>query len=167
MITCVSLKRLNIIKIFSHKSWHLNCVTLTSIYRALIGSIFDYSFFFSIACISETNLNRVQTVQNWAIRCIHRLKWDSPTASLFQVSGIASLKVRFLQLGARYLAKTTRYKNEFTSILITEYIRSWSAITAHDQGMSTPLCLFTSLLAISYACLVVIKISAFCLLFFF
>ena len=68
-----ALKRLNIIKIFSHKSWHLNRATLTNIYRALIGSIFDYSFF-SIACVSETKLNRVQTVQNRAIRCIYRLK---------------------------------------------------------------------------------------------
>jgi hypothetical protein len=40
-----ALKRLNIIKIFSHGSWHLNCTTLTNLYRALIGSIFDYSFF--------------------------------------------------------------------------------------------------------------------------
>ena len=161
-----ALKRLNIIKIFSHKSWHLNSATLTSIYRALIGSIFDYSFF-SIACISETKLNRVQAVQNRAIRCIHRLKWDSPTVSLFRISGILPLKARFLQLGARYLAKTIRYKNVFICQLIAEYTRSCSTITAHNQAMSTPLCLFSSLLAISFACLVVIKMSAFCLVFFF
>ena len=161
-----ALKRLYIIKIFSHKSWHLNRATLTNIYRALIGSIFDYSFF-SLACVNETKLNRVQTVQNRAIRCIHRLKWDSPTDSLFRVSGILPLKVRFLQLGARYLAKTIRYKNVFICQLIAEYTRSWSAITAHNQVMSTPLCLFSSLLAISFACLVVIRMSAFCLVFFF
>jgi len=161
-----ALKRLNIIKIFSHKSWHLNRATLTNIYRALIGSIFDYSFF-SIACVSETKLNRVQTVQNRAIRCIYRLKWDSPSGSLFQISGLLPLKVRFLQLGARYLAKVIRYKNEFVTTLIAEYIRSWSAITANDQRMSTPLCFFTSMLAVSFACLVVIIMSAFCLVFFF
>ena len=37
-----ALRRLNIIKIFSHKSWHLNSKTLTTIFRALFGSIFDY-----------------------------------------------------------------------------------------------------------------------------
>ena len=46
-----ALSRLNIIKIFSHKSWHLSNKTLTCIYRALIGSIFDYSFFYSSLCI--------------------------------------------------------------------------------------------------------------------
>ena len=161
-----ALKRLNIIKIFSHKSWHLNCTTLTNIYRALIGSIFDYSFF-TIPCVSETKLKRVQTIQNRAIRCIYRLKWDSPSESLFQIGGVLSLKVRFLQLGARYLAKSIRYKNEFVTTLIAEYIRSWSAITANDQHMSTPLCFFTSILAVSFACLVVIIMSAFCLVFFF
>jgi len=38
-------KRLNLIKIFSHKSWRLGNETLKSIYGALIGSIFTYSFF--------------------------------------------------------------------------------------------------------------------------
>ena len=40
-----AIKRLKIIKIFSHSSWHLDHLTLKRIYRALIGSIFDYSFF--------------------------------------------------------------------------------------------------------------------------
>ncbi|RNA03771.1 hypothetical protein BpHYR1_026391 [Brachionus plicatilis] len=58
--------------------------TLTSIYRALIGSMFDYSLF-TVACISKTNLKLVQTVQNRAIRCIYKLRWDSPTRSLFSI----------------------------------------------------------------------------------
>ena len=36
-----ALKRLNIIKIFSHKSWHINQKTLTSVYRYIIGSIYS------------------------------------------------------------------------------------------------------------------------------
>ena len=126
-----------------------------------------FTILFLIACVSETKLNRVHTVQNRAIRCIYRLKYDSPSESLFKISGILPLKVRFLQIGARFLAKTIGYKNEFVSTLIAEYIRSWSAIAAHKQLMSTPLCLFTSMLAISFACFVVIIMSAFCLVFFF
>jgi hypothetical protein len=34
-----ALSRLNIIKIFSHKSWHLSRKTLTCIYRALMGNV--------------------------------------------------------------------------------------------------------------------------------
>ena len=66
-----ALKRLNIIKIFSHKSWHLNKATLTNIYRALMGSIFDYSLFI-VACCSNLCIDRIQTTQNRAIRCIYR-----------------------------------------------------------------------------------------------
>ena len=40
-----ALRKLNFIKKFSHKSWHLNKKTLVSVFRALVGSIFDYSFF--------------------------------------------------------------------------------------------------------------------------
>ena len=50
-----ALKKLNIIKIFSHSSWHMNKTTLSNIYRSLIGSLFDYSFF-TIACVSQSSL---------------------------------------------------------------------------------------------------------------
>ena len=57
-----ALSRLNIIKIFSYKSWPLSRKTLTCIYRALIGSIFDYSFF-SDANVSENSLGLVQRIK--------------------------------------------------------------------------------------------------------
>ena len=44
-----ALKRFNIIKILCHKSWGLNKTTLVGVYNALVGSIFNYSFF----CISR------------------------------------------------------------------------------------------------------------------
>jgi len=51
--------RLNIIKIFCHKSWNLSHETLKGIYEALIGSLFVYSFF-AVARIADTNLERLQ-----------------------------------------------------------------------------------------------------------
>ena len=149
-----ALKRLNILKIFSHKSWHLNQKTLITIYRALIGSIFDYSFF-TIACVAETSLGLIQRVQNRAIRIIYKLDWQHPTKTLFDISGVLDLKARFLQLGARYLLNTIRFKNDFMGLLVTEYIRSLSAITSH-QKMKTPLCylfLVFALYRLSYSTL--------------
>ena len=145
-----SLKKLNIIKIFSHKSWHLNKTTLNNIYRSLIGSLFDYSFF-SIACVSEASLSLIQRVQNRAIRCIYKLKWDSPTKDLFPISGILSIKERYLQLGARYLVKSLKQKNPLLTRLIKEYYRSKSAITAGLSKSNTPLCFFTTILGIAFA----------------
>ena len=158
-----ALKRLNIIKIFSHKSWHLNYSTLKNIYRALIGSIFDYSFF-SIACVSETNLGLIQRVQNRAIRTIYKLKWDTPTDSLFSISSILLIKDRFLQLGVRYLMKTTMYKNKFIAVLTSEYLRSWSAIT-NGLSLSTPLCYFLGFINLIYAAIACMSIFCYVLLY--
>ena len=161
-----ALSRLNIIKIFSHKSWHLSKKTLTCIYRAWIVSIFDYSFF-TVACVSENSLGLVQRIQNRAIRCIYRLDWDSPTKELFPISGVLFVKERLLQLGTRYITKAIHNKNEFLCPLISEYVRSWSAITARGHQMSNPLCFFTSLVSISYACIVYIVMSVFSYFIFY
>jgi len=76
-------KRLNIIKIFSNKSWHLSHVTLKGIYSAIIGSIFIYSFFV-IARLAKTNLDRLQRVQDRAIRTIYRLEWTYHHGALYK-----------------------------------------------------------------------------------
>ena len=135
---------------------------ITCIHRALIGSVFDYSFF-SVANVSENSLGLVQRIQNRAIRCIYKLEWDSPTKDLFQISGVLFIKERLLQLGARYLTKAIFNKNAFICPLVSEYIRSWSAITARGHQMSTPLCFFTSIISFSFACIVFIIMSVFCL----
>jgi hypothetical protein len=99
--------------------------TLVRIYGALVGSIFDYSFF-TVASVSDTSLKRIQSVQNRSIRCIYRLKWDSPTTDLPRISGLIPIRSRFIKLGGRYLTKCIIFKNELTSVLITEYVRSFS-----------------------------------------
>jgi hypothetical protein len=139
---------------FSHKSWLLSEATLVKIYGALVGSIFDYSFF-TVASVSDTSLKRIQSVQNRSIRCIYRLKWDSPTTDLPRISGLIPIRSRFLKLGSRYLTKCIIFKNELTSVLIEEYVRSFSAITAGERFLTTPLCLFTSLVALAWGLLYV------------
>ena len=123
--------------------------------------------FFTVACVSDNSLDLVQRIQNRAIRCIYRLDWDSPTNDLFSISGVLFVKERLIQLGARYTTKAIHNKNVFLCPLISEYTRSWSAITARGKKMSTPLCFFTSLLSISFACIVFIVLSVFCYFIFF
>jgi hypothetical protein len=129
---------------------------LLNIYRALIGSLFDYSFF-TVASISNTSFKLVQPVQNRAIRCIFRLKWDSPTKELLPMSNILPIKDRFLQLGSRYIIKCFKHKNKLTMVLVEEYFSSWSAITSKTHVTSTPLGAFYSIIRIAYACIVLIR----------
>ena len=58
-----ALKRLNIIKIFSHKSWHLSHQTLCNIFKALISSIFNYSFF-AFSNVSDNSINKLQSPES-------------------------------------------------------------------------------------------------------
>ena len=131
-------KRLNIIKIFSHKSWHLSPVTLKGIYNAIIGSIFTYSFF-AVARIAKTNLDRLQRVQNRAIRSIYRLEWTSPTDVIHSISNLLPIRDRLIGLGERYLTKATE-NNPNVALLLSEYLDSISSIRRKEKD--TPLCLF-------------------------
>ena len=133
-----ALKRLNIIKIFSHRSWQLDSNTLKCIYEALIGSIFTYSFF-AIARIAKTNMERLQTVQNRAIRSIYRLEWCSPVDLIHEISGLPLIKDRLTNLGKRYIS-IAEGRSELMELLVSEYNAAKSTIQKDNK--ITPLCLF-------------------------
>jgi hypothetical protein len=67
-----SQNRLNIIKILSNKSWSLNHKIRFNIYKSLVGSIFDYSFF-CFPCLCHTRSEKIQVIQNTAIGNILKL----------------------------------------------------------------------------------------------
>ena len=141
-------KRLNIIKIFTHSSWHLDKKTLIAIYKSLVSSVFGYSFFI-IANISDTNLMALQVIQNFAIRRIFRLNWNYPNRLLYPISNILPLKLRFLQLGCRQLTKAMSH-NPLTISLVREYMGSISSINTKGRT-STPLCVFLPIVVLAYA----------------
>jgi exonuclease III len=146
-----ALKRLNIIKIFSHKSWKLNHCTLKLIYRALVGSIYDYSFFI-IQRASTTNLESLQRVQNRAIRSIYNLPWDSPTALLFPISNLVGIEARFLQLGCRYISKCLVW-NPLIRELVWNYGMTRSSL-ARSRNVVSPLCQLLNLMCLTAAIMI-------------
>ena len=75
--------RLNLIKILSNKNWRLDHKTLGSLYKSLIGSILDYNFP-CLNSLSDTNLKKLQTIQNAAVRSILKLRFDTPSSILHQ-----------------------------------------------------------------------------------
>ena len=130
--------RLNIIKIFSHKSWKLSHETLKGIYEALIGSLFVYSFF-AVARIADTNLERLQKIQNRALRCIYRTEWTCPTDLIHSMSDIPLVRDKLIKIGKKYLSKA-KMDNSNVRLLLAEYLDSISSIRRDDKD--TPLCLF-------------------------
>ena len=139
--------RLNIIKIVAHSSWHLTKTTLLNIYSALVSSIFTYSFFI-VANISISNLEKIQIIQNNAIKLIFKLKKTFPNFQLLKISKILPLKLQLIKLGVKRIVKSIIKKNENTEILIREYLDSISSIR-RSVGVNTPLCCFLSVIAIA------------------
>jgi hypothetical protein len=152
-----ALKRINIIKIFCHKSWHLSHETLINIYKALIGSIFNYSFF-CVKNVSESNIKKLQIIQDKAIKCIFKLQWNTASFSLPKISGLILIRQRLTQLGCKYIVKAILNKNCFIVELIGEYFMSRSSIKRNSM-ISTPLCLFTFIISLSYALQLFIYLS--------
>ena len=118
----------------------LNSKTLATLYKALIGSILDYSFP-CINLISNTNLNKLQTIQNAAVRSILKLKHDTPTNVLhheaFEKLKIHSVENRLSDLTENYVRRGLEGPVPLVVRLASEYSRGF---TARDIKYSTPLC---------------------------
>jgi hypothetical protein len=112
----------------------------------LVGSIFSYSSF-AIANVSYTNLEKLQTIQNKAIRIMYKLTWNSPNHLLYPISKIQPLKVRWLSLGCKRITKSM-LKNEYTVDLISEYTDSISSIK-RSGGINTHLCCILPIIAMA------------------
>lgn len=134
------MNRLNIIKILSSKNWKLNHNTLASLYKALIGSILDYNF----PCLnsfSESGLQKLQVIQNTAVRCILKLPLRTSSESLFYEAenklNISKIDHRLSNLLENYLRNALDYSVPLTKRLVSEYQRGFDSRFITNP---TPLC---------------------------
>ena len=132
--------RLNILRIIAHKSWRLSTRTLLVTYQCLIGSIIDYSAF-SHSCISQTNMHKLQTIQNKSIRIILHLPYDTNTLTYNFTHGISTIKSRLLYLTNKYLCYALQKNTPLIANLFAEFIDSYNSIIC-DNNCTTPICSF-------------------------
>ena len=119
--------RLDLLKILSYKNWGLNSITLGSLYKSLIGSIIDYVFP-CLNLLSETNLKKLQVIQNSATRTILKLRYDTPTSFLHHE---AKLKLhtfanRLDELTEKYVGRSLAYSVPLVVRLVDEYKRGYN-----------------------------------------
>ena len=113
--------RLNIIKIVSHKSWHLSEKTLINLYNCLIRSVSEYSFFL-INSLSKFNLNRMQVIQNCALRNIYKVWFRGGVTDILHIKAyIPRLIERMHFLGNNFLKRSKLYKNPLIYPLVNEF----------------------------------------------
>ena len=112
--------RLNIIRIIAHKSWKLSKSTLLNTYRALIGSVIEYSAFIS-PNLTKSLSKDLQIIQNKAIRIIFKQPFDCKTDTLLNISGLPRVNVRLTALTVNYLNSAAATHNPMIKRLIEEY----------------------------------------------
>ena len=125
------LNRLNLIKILSNKKWKLTKKTLLTLYKSLVGSIIDYSSFM-IHELSETNIKKVQSLQNRAVRTIFNQPYDCSTRDLCLIGGLRTIPERLVNLNMRFILKN----NSWVSQMVEEYLNSKNAFGSTPTTLS-------------------------------
>jgi hypothetical protein len=116
--TCI--KRLNGIKIFTHKSRSLNKRQLITIYKILVRSLIDNSLFFYE--ILSTQLKRkLQSIQNSALRTIFKKKDDFDAGLLHKWAKIENIESRAIKLTKAYMVNCRLNKNPLYQFLISSF----------------------------------------------
>lgn len=122
MIKKKCVDRLNIIKITAHKSWNLSQTTLITMYKSLVGSIFEYPAIL-LPHLSANILNSLQIIQNNALRTILKKPRETPIISLHELGSIKLVKNRLEQLARNYLINAIVNNNPLILDSFDEYIR--------------------------------------------
>ena len=135
-IRSANIDRLNIIKIISHKSWQLDASTVTKLYQSLIRSLIEYAGF-QFNLLSKANKNRLEALENNALRIIYRKKREFGNDNLHKLAGLEPLETRLNRLNDKFLEKAESLANPLISSLIDEYIEQREQF--NDFGAETPL----------------------------
>ena len=112
--------RLNILKVLSHHSWHLNTDTLIQMYKSLVRSLIDYSLFI-YPTLSNKNKRKIQFIQDCALRIIFKKKWDFDTDLLHDWSKIDKLETRSIQLLKKIFDQASNNENPLINDLFNEF----------------------------------------------
>ena len=115
------IDRLNIIKITAHKSWNLSTQTLITLYKSLVGSIFEYPSILQ-PHLSQKILNSIQIIQN-ALRTILKKPRETPISILHATGQIPKIQDRLKHLSKLYLINAISNNNPLIINALEEYNR--------------------------------------------
>ena len=115
--------RLNILRILSFKKrWMIKENVLINIYKSLIRSIIDYSAFL-VSFASDSQLEKLERIQNEALRIILRLKRTDhlSNSKLRKLTKIESIKERMTKLSNKYIRRAVINSNDLINELLKSY----------------------------------------------
>ena len=115
------MKRINVLKVLSNKSWGLSKHTLTQVYNSLIRSLLEYSSII-YPCFSTTNLTLLEKIQFKCLKVINRKSKFSSNSELKNFSDYLSIEERFDDLNLKYIKSSLSNNNELIKDLLSEYL---------------------------------------------
>ena len=130
-------EKLNLIRTLTQKQWKIDAGVLINIYKSLIRSIMEYSSF-SINITSNKLANKLQIIQNGALRAIFHQRREFGNKNIHNLANMESIKERLECLSERFLERAEAYSNPMISELIEDYRETFASNA--PPGKPTILC---------------------------
>ena len=116
------LKRINVLKVLSNKSWGISTKTLMQIYNSLIRSLMEYSGII-YPLFSFSNLELLERIQFKCLKIINRKSKYASNIEIKNLDGFVSIEDRFDELNLRYIRNSLSNNNELIIDLLSDYQR--------------------------------------------
>jgi hypothetical protein len=113
-------ERLNILKIISHRSWHLNEKILKEIYHSLVRSLLEYTSFI-YQMLNDDFKKKVDSIQSRALRIIYKKERQFGNVALHKLADEKALALRLRELKEKYLMKNLLTNNPIITTLKKEF----------------------------------------------
>lgn len=113
--------RINCLKVLSNKKWKLKPHTLVNIYKVLIRSVLDYSSII-ISRLSKDKINKLEAIQNTALRIIFKKSQDEPQGNLLKLANLDKIENRFNELNLKYLNNAMLNENELIEEIVDDFV---------------------------------------------
>jgi len=98
------LTRINLLKMLRGRTWGANTHTLLNLYKSYIRPVIEYGSVLT-ADVSKSNMNKLQILQNKALRVITQRPYDTPIKELQELCNIQMIKDRLIQLKSNSLQR--------------------------------------------------------------
>jgi hypothetical protein len=128
------LKRINVLKVLSNRSWGISTETLMQIYNTLIRSLMEYSSII-YPLFSISNLELLERIQFKCLKIINRKSKYASNIEVKNLDGFVSIEDRFDELNLRYIRNSLSNNNELIIDLLSEFKRYSSSRILNKQTL--------------------------------
>ena len=99
-------RRLNLLRLLSGTNWGCKPKIIMQLYKLYVRPVLEYGAI-TLLSAPKTTLEKIQLVQNKAIKLAYRLPWCTSTRKIHELAEIKTIKNRFQSLANNTLIRKT------------------------------------------------------------